>query len=187
MNKYPAWKYAVISIALLVALIFALPNFFGEVPAVQVSGLRANKADAALQTRVEETLKTANLAADSIVLEGEALKIKVKDSDAQLKVRDALQTKLGDGYVVALTLLSNSPSWLHKLGAQPMSLGLDLRGGVHFLMQVDMKAAVDKAIDRYTGEIRVLLRDKKIYHNGIARDGDKVVVRFKEQNEFDKA
>ena len=187
MNKYPVWKYAVISIALLVALIFALPNFFGEVPAVQVSGLRANKADAALQTRVEETLKTANLAADSIVLEGEALKIKVKDSDAQLKVRDALQTKLGDGYVVALTLLSNSPPWLHKLGAQPMYLGLDLRGGVHFLMQVDMKAAVDKAIDRYNGEIRVLLRDKKIYHNGIARDGDKVVVRFKEQNEFDKA
>ena len=187
MNKYPVWKYVVISIALLVAFTFALPNFFGEVPAVQVSGLRANKADAALQTRVQETLKAAGLNADSIELEGEALKIKLKDSDSQLRVRDALQTKLGDGYVVALTLLSNSPSWLHKLGAQPMYLGLDLRGGVHFLMQVDMKAAVDKAVDRYNGEIRVLLRDKKIYQNGISRDGDSVVVRFKEQAEFDKA
>ena len=187
MNKYPAWKYAVISIVLVVAFLFALPNFFGEVPAVQVSGLRANKADAALQTRVQDALKTANLAIDSIELEGEALKIKLRDTDTQLKVRDALQTKLGDGYVVALTLLSNSPAWLHKLGAQPMYLGLDLRGGVHFLMQVDMKAAIDKAVERYTGEIRVLLRDKKIYHNGISRDGDKVVVRFKEQTEFDKA
>ena len=187
MNKYPVWKYAVISIALVVAFLFALPNFFGEVPAVQVSGLRANKADAALLTRVQDTLKAANLATDSIELEGEALKIKIKDTDTQLKVRDELQNKLGEGYVAALTLLSNSPPWLHKIGAQPMYLGLDLRGGVHFLMQVDMKAAVDKAVERYTGEIRVLLREKKVYHNGISRDGDKVVVRFKEQTEFDKA
>ncbi|HEX9391016.1 MAG TPA: protein translocase subunit SecD [Usitatibacteraceae bacterium] len=187
MNKYPAWKYVVISIVLVVAFLFALPNFFGEVPAVQVSGLRANKADAALLTRVQDTLKTANLATDSVELEGEALKIKVKDTDTQIKVRDTLQEKLGDGYVAALTLLSNSPAWLHKIGAQPMYLGLDLRGGVHFLMQVDMKAAVDKAVDRYTGEIRVLLRDKKIYHNGISRDGNTIVVRFKEQGEFDKA
>lgn len=187
MNKYPVWKYAVISIVLVVAFLFALPNFFGEVPAVQVSGLRANKADAALLTRVQDTLKAANLATDSIELEGEALKIKIKDTDTQLKVRDELQNKLGEGYVAALTLLSNSPPWLHKIGAQPMYLGLDLRGGVHFLMQVDMKAAVDKAVERYTGEIRVLLREKKVYHNGISRDGDKVVVRFKEQTEFDKA
>ncbi len=187
MNKYPVWKYAVISIVLVVAFLFALPNFFGEVPAVQVSGLRANKADAALLTRVQDTLKAANLATDSIELEGEALKIKIKDADTQLKVRDELQNKLGEGYVAALTLLSNSPPWLHKIGAQPMYLGLDLQGGVHYLMQVDMKAAVDKALERYTGEIRVLLRDKKIYHNGISRDGNNVVVRFREQAEFDKA
>jgi preprotein translocase subunit SecD len=187
MNKYPAWKYAIIVTALIVAFLFALPNFFGQVPALQVSGLRANKADAALQTQVQETLKTANLAADSVTVEGESLLVKFKDADTQLKGRDALQAKLGDGFVVALQLVSNSPAWLGKIGAHPMYLGLDLRGGVHFLMQVDMKAATDKAVDRYTGDIRALLRDKKIYHTGIARAGESTTVKFKEPQEFAKA
>jgi preprotein translocase subunit SecD len=187
MNKYPAWKYAIIVIALIVAFLFALPNFFGQVPALQVSGLRANKADAVLQTQVQETLKTASLAADSVTVEGESLLVKFKDADTQLKGRDALQAKLGDGFVVALQLVSNSPAWLGKIGAHPMYLGLDLRGGVHFLMQVDMKAATDKAVDRYTGDIRALLRDKKIYHTGIARAGESTTVKFKEPQEFAKA
>jgi preprotein translocase subunit SecD len=187
MNKYPAWKYAIIITALVVAFLFALPNFFGQVPALQVSGLRANKADAALQTQVQETLKTASLAADSVTVEGESLLVKFKDADTQLKGRDALQAKLGDGFVVALQLVSNSPAWLGKIGAHPMYLGLDLRGGVHFLMQVDMKAATDKAVDRYTGDIRSLLRDKKIYHTGIARAGESTTVKFKEPQEFAKA
>ncbi len=187
MNKYPAWKYAVIVVALVVAFLYTLPNFFGQVPALQVSGLRANKADAALQTQVQETLKTANLASDSVAIEGESLLVKFADADAQLKGRDALQAKLGDGYVVALQLVSNSPAWLGKIGSHPMYLGLDLRGGVHFLMQVDMKAAVDKAVDRYTGDIRTVLRDKKIYHTGIARAGDSTTVKFKEPAEFAKA
>lgn len=187
MNKYPAWKYAIIITALVVAFLFALPNFFGQVPALQVSGLRANKADAALQTQVQETLKTAGFAADSVTVEGESLLVKFKDADTQLKGRDALQAKLGDGFVVALQLVSNSPAWLSKIGAHPMYLGLDLRGGVHFLMQVDMKAATDKAVDRYTGDIRALLRDKKIYHTGIARAGESTTVKFKEPQEFAKA
>jgi preprotein translocase subunit SecD len=187
MNKYPAWKYAIIAIALIVAFLFALPNFFSQVPALQVSGLRANKADAALQTQVQETLKTANLAADSVTVEGESLLVKFADADTQLKGRDAIQAKLGDGFVVALQLVSNSPAWLGKIGAHPMYLGLDLRGGVHFLMQVDMKAATDKAVDRYTGDIRALLRDKKIYHTGIARAGESTTVKFKEPAEFAKA
>ncbi len=187
MNKYPAWKYAVIVVALVVAFLYTLPNFFGQVPALQVSGLRANKADAALQTQVQETLKTASLASDSVAIEGESLLVKFADADSQLKGRDALQAKLGDGYVVALQLVSNSPAWLGKIGSHPMYLGLDLRGGVHFLMQVDMKAAVDKAVDRYTGDIRTVLRDKKIYHTGIARVGDSTTVKFKEPAEFAKA
>jgi preprotein translocase subunit SecD len=187
MNKYPAWKYAIIVTALVVAFLFALPNFFGQVPALQVSGLRANKADAALQTQVQETLKTAGFAADSVSVEGESLLVKFKDADTQLKGRDALQAKLGDGFVVALQLVSNSPAWLSKIGAHPMYLGLDLRGGVHFLMQVDMKAATDKAVDRYTGDIRALLRDKKIYHTGISRAGESTTVKFKEPQEFAKA
>lgn len=187
MNKYPAWKYAVIVIALVIAFFYTLPNFFGKSPAVQVSGLRANKADAALVTRVQDALKGASLSATSVELEGETIKLKLADANMQLKVRDALQAKLGEGYVVALNQLSNSPEWLHKLGAQPMSLGLDLRGGVHYLMKVDMKFAVDKAVDRYVGDVRVLLRDKKVYHNGISRNDDKVIVRFKEKAELDKA
>ena len=113
--------------------------------------------------------------------------MKFKDTDLQLKGRDALQAKLGDGFVVALQLVSKSPAWLSKIGSHPMYLGLDLRGGVHFLMQVDMKGAVSKAVDRYTGDIRALLRDKKIYHTGIARVGETTTVKFKEPAEFAKA
>jgi preprotein translocase subunit SecD len=187
MNKYPAWKYAIIVVALVVSFLYTLPNFFGEVPAVQISGLRANKADAALQTQVQAALKTANLDADSVTVEGESLLVKFKDTEMQLKGRDALQAKLGDGFVVALQLVSKSPAWLSKIGSHPMYLGLDLRGGVHFLMQVDMKGAVSKAVDRYTGDIRALLRDKKIYHTGIARVGETTTVKFKEPAEFAKA
>jgi preprotein translocase subunit SecD len=187
MNKYPAWKYAIIVVALVVSFLYTLPNFFGEVPALQISGLRANKADAALQTQVQATLKTANLDADAVTVEGESLLVKFNDTDMQLKGRDALQAKLGDGFVVALQLVSKSPAWLSKIGSHPMYLGLDLRGGVHFLMQVDMKGAVNKAVDRYTGDIRAQLRDKKIYHTGIARVGEATTVKFKEAAEFAKA
>jgi preprotein translocase subunit SecD len=187
MNKYPAWKYVLIVVALVVAFLYTVPNLFGESPAVQVSGLRTNKVDAGLQTRVSDTLKTANLSNEGVELQGETLRIKFKDTDTQFKARDAIQTALGEGYVAALFNLSNSPAWLTKINALPMYLGLDLRGGVHFLMQVDMKAAVDKAVDRYLGESRALLRDKKIFYTGISRDGNNVVVRFKERTEADKA
>jgi preprotein translocase subunit SecD len=186
MNKYPAWKYALIVIALVVAFLYTVPNMFGESPAVQVSGLRTNKVDAGLQTRVTDTLKTANLANEGVELQGESLRIKFKDTDTQFKGRDAIQKELGEGYVAALFNLSNSPAWLTKMNALPMYLGLDLRGGVHFLMQVDMKTAVDKAVDRYLGETRTLLRDKKIFYSGISRDQNNVVVRFKERAEADK-
>jgi preprotein translocase subunit SecD len=188
MNKYPAWKYVVIVIALSVALLYALPNFFGQGYAVQISGLRANKADAALQTQVQDALKTANLTAESVAIDGETLRIRTKDSQTQKEVKRVVQEKLGDGYVAALTLVSEAPEWLNRIfGAKPMNLGLDLRGGVHFLMQVDMKAAFNKALERYTGDIRGALRDKKIYHNGISREGDRITVRFKEKTEMQKA
>ncbi len=187
MNKYPAWKYVVIALALVMALIYTVPNLFGESPAVQVSGLRTNKIDVALQTRVTDALKSASVSTDSIEIHGESLRIKFKDADAQIKAKDVITATLGEGYVAALFNLSSSPAWLGRLNAFPMYLGLDLRGGVHFLMQVDMKAAVDKAVDRYLGESRVLLRDKKIFYSGIAREANTVVVRFKERVEADKA
>ncbi|MFN5027864.1 MAG: protein translocase subunit SecD, partial [Burkholderiales bacterium] len=187
MNKYPAWKYVLITVALVVAFLYTVPNLFGESPAVQVSGLRTNKVDAGLQTRVADTLKAANLTNEGVELQGETLRIKFKDTDTQFKGRDAIQSALGEGYVAALFNLSNSPAWLTKMNALPMYLGLDLRGGVHFLMQVDMKAAVDKAVDRYLGESRALLRDKKVFYSGISRDANNVVVRFKERAEADRA
>ena len=187
MNKYPAWKYAVIAVAIVVALLYTLPNFFGEVPAVQISGLRTNKADADTQKQVEEALKAANIASTNVQIEGESLKVRFKDGDSQLKGRDAIQAKLGTGYIVALQLISNSPAWLSSINALPMYLGLDLRGGVHFLMQVDMKAVLDKAVERYAGDVRVLLREKKIFYTGISRETDRVVARFKEKPELLRA
>ena len=187
MNKYPIWKYAIIVVALLIAFLYTLPNFFSNVPAVQVSGLRANKADADTQKQVEEALKAANVEVSSVLLEGNSLRVRFKDGDAQTKGRDAIQAKLGSGYIAALQLISNSPAWLSSINALPMYLGLDLRGGVHFLMQVDMKSVLDKAVDRYTGDIRVQLREKKIFHNGISREADRVVTKFKEKPELLKA
>ncbi len=188
MNKYPVWKYAVIVVALVIAFLYTLPNFFGDVPAVQVSGLRANKADADVQKQVEEALKAASIAATSVQIDGESLKVRFKDGDSQLKGRDVINAKLGSGYIVALQLISSSPAWLSRINALPMYLGLDLRGGVHFLMEVKMKAVLDKAVDRYTGDIRVLLRDKKIFYNGtISREADRIVAKFKEKPEMLKA
>ena len=188
MNKYPVWKYAVIVVALVIAFLYTLPNFFGNVPAVQVSGLRANKADTDTQRQVEEALKAANVDVTSVLLEGESLRVRFKDGEAQTKGRDAIQAKLGSGYIAALQLISNSPAWLSKINALPMYLGLDLRGGVHFLMQVDMKSVLDKAVDRYAGDIRVLLREKKIFYTGtISRETDRVVAKFKEKPELLKA
>ena len=181
MNKYPMWKYAVIVVALLLAFTYALPNFFGEVPAVQVSGLRANKVDEALTKKIEDALKEAAIAYQSAELEGDVLKVRFADTDTQLKARDLIKNLVGNGYVTAFNLIPNSPKWLAAIGAKPMSLGLDLRGGVHFLLQVDLKSAANKAVERYLGDVRGLLRDKKIYNSGLSREGERIVVRFSDR------
>ena len=188
MNRYPLWKYIVIAAAMLIGLTYTLPNFFGEAPAVQVSPLRAiTKVDTGLLEKVEQQLKAGNIPYVGAVLEAGSVKVRFQDTDTQLKAKDLLVKNLGESYVVALNLLSNSPTWLHSIRALPMYLGLDLRGGVHFLMQVDMKAALDKKVETFSNDIRGQLRDKKIYYTGIARDGQRVVVRFKEQDAKDKA
>ena len=185
MNRYPLWKYVLIAIAVIVSLVYAAPNLFGEVPAVQVSPQRATvKIDAALRTSLEEALKAGAVTPMSVDQEETALRFRFADTDAQLKARDVIQAKVGPGYVVALNLVPNSPGWLQLLGAKPMYLGLDLRGGVHFLLQVDMKAAANKSVERYLGDVRGTLRDKKIYYSGLAREGDglasRIVIRFRE-------
>ncbi len=186
MNRYSLWKYIVIAVALLVGLVYTLPNFFPEVPAVQVSSTKA-KIDNALLGTVEDALKSANIDYRGASLDSTGIKVRLGDPDTQLKAKDVLQTQLGDNYIVALNLLSSSPQWLTAIGALPMYLGLDLRGGVHFLLQVDMKAALEKAGDRYTTDIRSLLRSEKVQYGGIAREAGNVVMRFKDAAERNKA
>ena len=186
MNRYSLWKYVVIAVALVVGIIYTLPNFFPEVPAVQVSTPKV-KADTVLLGMVEDALKAANIPFRGASLDSTGVKVRFADTDTQLKAKDVIAAKLGDSYIVALNLLSSSPQWLTSIGALPMYLGLDLRGGVHFLLQVDMKAALDKAGDRYTTDIRSLMRNEKIQYGGIARDGGNVVMRFKDAAERIKA
>ena len=187
MNRYPLWKYAVMLIALLVGLVYTLPNLFGEAPAVQVSSGKVTvKVDPSLAPRIEEILAKAGLKPDFVQYDGNSVKARFADLDAQRKAKDAIGAALNPDpsdptYIVALNLLSRSPRWLTALHALPMYLGLDLRGGVHFLMQVDMKAALTKKADSTAGDVRTLLRDKNIRHTGITRDGNAVVVRFRDQ------
>jgi preprotein translocase subunit SecD len=181
MNQYPLWKNLLILIALLLALVYTLPNFYGESPAVQVLPLRSSlKADAALMARVEEALKNAQLTADVVTLDATSVKARFADTDTQLKAKDVLQAQLGEDYMVALNLLSRSPQWLNSFGALPMYLGLDLRGGVHFLMQVDMQGALDKALESTSGDIRSTLREANIPYSGVSRDGGTVTTRFRD-------
>ena len=186
MNRYPLWKYIVIAVALLVGALYALPNLFPEVPAVQVSSAKV-KVDAALLGTIEETLKAANIPFRGATLDATGVKVRFADPDTQIRAKDALAAKLGDAYIVALNLLSASPQWLTAIGAVPMYLGLDLRGGVHFLLQVDMKAALDKAADRYSTDLRSLMRGEKVQYAGIAREGANVVLRFRDEAERTKA
>ncbi|MFO1398189.1 MAG: protein translocase subunit SecD [Burkholderiales bacterium] len=186
MNRYPIWKYVIIAVALVIGILYTLPNFFPEVPAVQVSSAKA-KIDNAILVTVEEALKAANIPFRGAVLDPTGIKVRFSDPDTQIKAKDVLQAKLGEQYIVALNLLSSSPQWLASIGALPMYLGLDLRGGVYFLLQVDMKAALDKAADRYSADLRSLLRKEKIQYSGIAREGGNVVMRFKDDAERNKA
>ncbi len=193
MNRYPVWKYVVITVALLVGIVYTLPNFFPDLPAVQVSTSKSNiKVDASTLQTVEQALKAANIPYRGETVDATGVKVRFDDPDTQLKAKDVLQAKLNPdannaNYIVALNLLSSSPAWLAKIGALPMYLGLDLRGGVHFLLQVDMQAASDKAADRYLTDIRSMLRDKKVIYSGIAREGTTVVVRFRDPGERAKA
>jgi preprotein translocase subunit SecD len=180
------WKYLLLAFALAVGLVYTLPNFFGEAPAVQVSSGKATlKIDSSMVGRVEQILSSASIKPDFVQFEGNSVKARLVDTDTQIKAKDALSAALNTdpsdpSYIVALNLVSRSPQWLTKLHALPMYLGLDLRGGVHFLMQVDMKAALTKKAESLTGDLRGTLRDKNIRHAGINREGNTVEVRFRD-------
>jgi preprotein translocase subunit SecD len=193
MNRYPVWKYTIIVIVLLVGLVYALPNFFGESPAVQVSAAKSTiKIDASTQARVQDVLKTAGLTPDLLTLEPTAVRVRFATPDEQIKARDALQQALvpnadDAAYVVALNLVSRSPSWLTALHAYPMYLGLDLRGGVDFLLQVDMRGVLDKKAESFAGDIRAGLRDKKVRGSAVNRNGQTVEVTLRDADSLETA
>ena len=188
MNRYPLWKYALVGFAILAGLLFSAPNLFGEAPAVQITKLKnGGKIDPALLGKVEDILKVEKISYDQIFADVTGVKTRFSDPDTQIRAKDVLQKQLGSDYLVALNLLSRSPNWLTSIGARPMYLGLDLRGGVHFLLQVDMKAALDKAAERYIGDFRALLRKEKIAYLGIVRDGQQVLINFNDDAELQKA
>ena len=186
MNRYPLWKYAIILVTLLVAVIYTLPNFYGEAPAVQVSaGKVTAKVDNGTLDRVESALKAANLTPNQLALEGTSVLARFDSTDEQIKAKDAIEHAVNPDaadptYVVALNLVSRSPKWLSSINAKPMYLGLDLRGGVHFMLQVDMRAAISKRLDTLANDIRQSLREKDVRHGGVVRTGDSIEIRARD-------
>src|SRR6266849_2556009 len=193
MNRYPLWVYVTIAVALVLGALYTLPNFFGEAPAVQVSPARATlKVYQAVLGRVEEALGKAGIQPTGVFLDLAGVKVLLAYTDTQLQAKDIIAQALNPdpanpSYTVALTLLPNSPRWLAAIHAQPMYLGLDLRGGVHFLLQVDMRAAIAKRAESLASDIRSQLRDKNVRHAGISREGDSVVIRFRDAETRDNA
>ena len=193
MNRYPLWKYLLIALALALGLLYTLPNFYGEAPAVQVSSIKtAVKVDTRLLGRVEETLKAAGIAHQGLFADQNSIRVRLGDTETQLKTKDVVEKALNPdpenaSYVVALNLLSRSPAWLTSMHALPMYLGLDLRGGVHFLLQVDMKGALTKRLDATAADLRSLMRDKGVRHGGIARERDQLAIRFRDAEMRNKA
>ncbi|GHU13362.1 protein translocase subunit SecD [Betaproteobacteria bacterium] len=186
MNRYPLWKYITVLFALLIGFIYTLPNLFGEVPAVQVSSKRATlKLDDSSLTQITEILTTAGIENNGAFLDTTGAKVRLFDTAAQVRARDLLDTTLNPDkndpdYVVATNSLSAAPAWLAGIHARPMYLGLDLRGGVHFLLQVDMPGAELKRLDSLAADLRLLLRDKKLRHAGIDREGRGISLKFKD-------
>jgi len=189
MNRYPLWKYILIAFTLLVGLLYTLPNFFGEVPAVQVSPVRASvKADPTIMLKqAERALAEARIPYTGAELSGNSMKLRFASTDMQLKGKDVIAAALGDNYTVALNLVSASPAWLTFINARPMYLGLDLRGGVHFLLEVDMAAALDKAASRYQNDFRTDLRNEKIRYSRIEKAGQTVIVHFSTRDQREAA
>jgi preprotein translocase subunit SecD len=193
MNRYPVWKYVILVVAMLLGVLYTLPNFFGEAPAVQVSSAKATiKVDTSTLQKVEDALKSAGTTPQSVVLEGTSIRARFDNTDQQLKAKDAIQKALipdatDPQFVVALNLVSRSPGWLTALHASPMYLGLDLRGGVHFMLQVDMQAALTQRIESLTGDLRSMMREKDIRHGGISRNGQNIEIRVRDAQQQESA
>ncbi len=187
MLEFARWKYVVMALVLLASVFYALPNIYPSDPSVQIVANKGATVDAALTTRVEALLKGAKLQAKSVGIEGDSLVVRMPNSDAQTRANDLIRPSLGDSYTVALNLAPTVPGWLKAIGAKPMSLGLDLQGGVHFLMEVDQAAAREKRENAYVEEIRGLLRDKKIRYSEVSRSGDGLRIQLSNADDRDAA
>ena len=179
MNRYPAWKYLLLIVVMVVGIFYALPNLYGEDPAVQVSPARGAKIDDSIEGLVQTRLADASLQPKRIERGENNLLVRFDSTDDQLRAADVLREALGDDYVVALNLAPSTPAWLQAINALPMYLGLDLRGGVHFLMEVDMDAAIAKALERYSSDLRTVLRKGKVRYVSIRPSSDRIVVKFR--------
>lgn len=181
MNRYPLWKYILILVVISIGIVYALPNLYGKDPAIQISPLRAGQVDELTRLQVDAALDEAGIKAMASELGINTLIVRFDNEEIQLRAQSVVKDSLGKGYVVALNLAAATPDWLRVLGAEPMFLGLDLRGGVHFLMEVDMPAAVKKSEERYVSDIRSLLRENKIRYKTISRlSSGGLLIRFRD-------
>jgi preprotein translocase subunit SecD len=193
VNRFPVWKYALIGIVILAAFVYTVPNFFGESPALQVTSAKSTvKVDTALMSRVEEILAKANTPYTGAQVDATGVRVRLADADTQIRAKDILERALNTDstdptYVVALNLLPASPRWLSAINALPMYLGLDLRGGVHFLLQIDMQAALTKRIENLAADVRGQLREKNVRHGGVTREAQTIRVRFRDAATRDAA
>lgn len=187
LNKYPLWKNLLIIFVVLVAALYALPNIYGEDPAVQISADRNATIDASTMDRVRNALDSVDIEPKSVSLENEQLLVRLNSDNEQLKAKETILDSLGDNYIVALNLAPATPEWLESLGAQPMKLGLDLRGGVHFLMEIDMGEAMSKIIDGMKDTIRAELREERIRYSAVRVDGTAVEIELRNDEAFQEA
>lgn len=187
LNRYPTWKNVLVVLVVLIGLLFALPNVFGDDPAVQISLESTKPLDDSTVTRVEGLLQQAGITHRAAYLEEGRVMVRFPTVEEQLKALDLIREDLGPGYVAALTLAPRTPAWLRATGLKPMSLGLDLRGGVYFLYEVDMDAAISQALDRYESDFRSMLRDEKIRYVSVSREGRRVVVVLRSPEDMDAA
>ncbi|MEZ9423306.1 protein translocase subunit SecD [Vibrio lentus] len=184
LNRYPLWKYLMVMFAIAIAALYALPNIYGEDPAVQVTGARGASVDLSTLDAVTDALEAKSLSTKSVALENGSILVRFNDTDTQISARDIITEALGDDVIVALNLAASTPDWLESIGAAPMKLGLDLRGGVHFLMEVDMDAAMEKLVGQQEEAFRSELREEKIRYRAIrpsGKDAVEVILRNEEQ------
>ncbi|RYZ79640.1 MAG: protein translocase subunit SecD, partial [Moraxellaceae bacterium] len=186
--RYPAWKYLLIIFVFIISTLYALPSLYPDEPAVQISGAKAGSLiDQSVLDRAQQLLKEANIATHDGSFGQNAALLRVDTTEEQLKAQDVLRRELGENYVVALNLAPTTPAWLQAIGAKPMKLGLDLRGGVHFLLEVDMSKALEQRLETATADVRRNLRDNKVPFNTIRQSKDNIIVSFANNNDRDQA